>query len=218
MQLLSDDVLRASFSLPVSDARFRLLRAADHRELRWKNGLGVTTEIMISPPGAALDDFDWRVSIARVLTDGPFSIFGGIDRQLIVLDGRMTLAVEGRQPIELTRDSPALSFPGDVPARATLAKSPLIDLNVMTRRGRFLARIERAELTAHTRHICGADTTLIVALSSGFEVSLEDRRARLQQHDALVLADAAGVELRLRSRFSATYILVELHAAAKAPA
>ena len=28
----------------------------------WKNGGGETTEIAVSPPGAGLDDFDWRVA------------------------------------------------------------------------------------------------------------------------------------------------------------
>ncbi len=36
----------------------------------WKNGGGVTTEICVSPPSGA---FDWRVSIATVNADGPFS-------------------------------------------------------------------------------------------------------------------------------------------------
>ena len=49
----------------------------------WKNGGGETAEIAVSPPGAALDDFDWRLSMARVETDGPFSAFPGIDRTLV---------------------------------------------------------------------------------------------------------------------------------------
>ena len=50
----------------------------------WKNGGGSTTEIAIAPPGAGLDDFDWRISLATISEDGPFSVFPGIDRTLIL--------------------------------------------------------------------------------------------------------------------------------------
>jgi hypothetical protein len=57
-----------------------LLRAADHRTMPWKNGGGETTEIAVSPPHAGLADFDWRISMAKVASDGSFSIFPEIDR------------------------------------------------------------------------------------------------------------------------------------------
>ncbi|MEC4600651.1 HutD family protein, partial [Burkholderia vietnamiensis] len=41
----------------------------------WKNGGGVTREIAAYPPGAALDAFAWRVSVADVGAGGPFSRF-----------------------------------------------------------------------------------------------------------------------------------------------
>ena len=65
----------------------RIIRAADCRRMPWKNGRGETVEIAISPDGAGIDDFDWRLSMARVETDGPFSLFAGIDRTLAVLEG-----------------------------------------------------------------------------------------------------------------------------------
>jgi environmental stress-induced protein Ves len=58
------------------------LRAADRTPRPWKNGGGQTTDVAVFPDGAGLDDFDWRVSIARVDGDGPFSIFPGVDRPL----------------------------------------------------------------------------------------------------------------------------------------
>ena len=64
-----------------------VLRAADHRTMPWKNGGGSTTEIAAAPDGAGIDAFDWRVSMAVVAADGPFSEFPGIDRTLSILDG-----------------------------------------------------------------------------------------------------------------------------------
>jgi environmental stress-induced protein Ves len=65
----------------------RIIRAPDYKTMPWKNGGGTTTEIVVSPEGASLDDFDWRLSMAHVGTDGPFSGFPGIDRTLSVLNG-----------------------------------------------------------------------------------------------------------------------------------
>ena len=49
----------------------------------WKNGGGCTTEIAIAPPGASLDAFEWRISLATIAASGPFSAFPGVDRTLV---------------------------------------------------------------------------------------------------------------------------------------
>ncbi len=95
-----------------------ILKAENHRRMPWKNGGGVTVEIAIHPQGASVDDFDWRVSMATVASDGPFSVFPGIDRTLSVLEGDgILLDVEGRK-----RSSPAKAHrwllpPMRIPAR-----------------------------------------------------------------------------------------------------
>ena len=33
----------------------------------WKNGGGTTREVAVSPEGAGLDDFAWRISLAALL-------------------------------------------------------------------------------------------------------------------------------------------------------
>ena len=63
----------------------KIIRARDCRTTPWKNGGGSTTEIAVEPSGASLDTFAWRISVARVAADGPFSEFPGIDRTLAVL-------------------------------------------------------------------------------------------------------------------------------------
>ena len=60
----------------------RLLRNSDHRRMPWKNGGGETVEVIVHPEGASLSDFGWRVSMASVASDGPFSVFPDIDRTL----------------------------------------------------------------------------------------------------------------------------------------
>src|SRR5690606_24981691 len=50
----------------------------------WKNGGGTTLQLAISPKGASLEDFAWRISSAQVAVDGAFSSFPGADRSLAV--------------------------------------------------------------------------------------------------------------------------------------
>jgi environmental stress-induced protein Ves len=115
----------------------------------WKNGGGVTTEIAVSPPDVGLEEFDWRISMASVASDGPFSLFAGIDRTLSILEGEgIMLAIDGQEPLTLDRRSPPLSFPADRATTGMLVAGPITDLNVMTRRARMRHRVERASANA----------------------------------------------------------------------
>jgi environmental stress-induced protein Ves len=104
----------------------------------WKNGAGETTEIAVSPLGASLDAIDWRLSMASVAADGPFSIFEGIDRTLAVLEGEgIRLSFGNSAPVALSPSSPPFCFRGDVSVTGNLLGGPITDFNVMTRRGTF---------------------------------------------------------------------------------
>ncbi|WP_172963489.1 HutD/Ves family protein [Thalassospira marina] len=113
----------------------RVLRAGDYRRMPWKNGGGETVEIAVYPANAGLDDFAWRISMATVASDGPFSSFPGIDRTLSILKGAgMTLVIGDQPPITLTGETPPYPFAADVPTSAMLVDGAITDLNVMTRR------------------------------------------------------------------------------------
>ena len=162
----------------------RLVRFADLAPMRWKNGGGETRELAIHPPGAALDGFDWRISMARVAVDGPFSAFPEVDRTLVMLDGAgFDLAVEFAAPLRLTSFSEPYAFPADVATVATLVDGPVDDLNVMTRRGRFEHEVTARDLAGPIK-VEAAGGTLIVVCGAG-EVSAGD--AVLGRRDALVL-------------------------------
>lgn len=162
----------------------------------WKNGGGVTTEIAVSPPGAGLDDFDWRVSMARVESSGPFSGFAGVDRTLALLEGEgMVLDIAGRPPVEITRASAPLAFPADVPTQATLIAGPITDLNVMTRRARAAHTVERLLISAPTEIRADADAALILCVDGELRVA-GAASVQLGPLDALLLGPQAP-ELRL---------------------
>ncbi|WFP61282.1 HutD family protein [Mesorhizobium sp. WSM4904] len=166
----------------------RILRAAGYRVMPWKNGGGTTTEIAISPDGAGLDDFDWRISMARVETGGPFSSFVGVDRTLAVLEGDgIVLDIAGLPPARLTAASAPLSFPGDVRTGAALIGGPITDLNVMTRRGRFSHAVERLPLQGQVEIVPGDGTTIVLPVGGSIKVPM-DSVSLLGPLDALILA------------------------------
>jgi environmental stress-induced protein Ves len=163
----------------------RILRAADHRRMPWKNGGGITTEIAVFPDGAGLDAFQWRISMATVAADGPFSLFPGVDRTLSILEGGgIKLAVEGQPDVTLTPASPPHSFPADRPASAGLLSDPVCDLNVMTRRGLWRHRVER--LADGERNLSGGPAVVFCATGP---VTVADGRwsVLLGRHDAALM-------------------------------
>ncbi|MFJ7499014.1 HutD family protein [Serratia grimesii] len=108
----------------------------------WRNGGGETREIACCPPGA--QDFDWRASIATIAQDGPFSAFSGIDRSITLLEGDgVHLFSEGQIDHHLSQVGEPFVFSGDVALNATLLGGSSQDFNIMTRRGRWAARVQR---------------------------------------------------------------------------
>lgn len=113
----------------------RVVRVADRVRLPWKNGRGTTEQIAIGPDGATVQDgFDWRLSVANIEEDGPFSPFPGVDRTLVNLSptGIDLVAPEGS--FALGERFAFASFPGEWAIEGRLRHGPVRDLNVMTRR------------------------------------------------------------------------------------
>lgn len=167
------------------------LRAADRTPTPWKNGGGVTREVAIWPPNATLAAFDWRISIADIAAGGPFSAFPGVDRVLTVIAGRgLTLAVEGVGTVAMDAASPPLSFPGEAGCEATLGGGPIRDLNLMVRRGAYVARARRGVVDGTSALTGEAEATLVLALDP-----LTVDGQKLAAEDAVLLGRGETVRL-----------------------
>ena len=174
----------------------RLIRAAEHRVMPWKNGLGSTTEVAVHPAGASLGDFDWRISMASVTADGPFSVFAEIDRTLSVLNGAgIRLTVAGRQAEALNQASAPYAFPGDAATSASLIDGPITDLNVMTRRGRVTHRVERLELATPVERRADVTLTLVLCWRGTVFVEAGGEDARLDLFDSALFEAATSIRL-----------------------
>lgn len=171
----------------------RIIRAADYATMPWKNGGGTTTEIAVSPPGAALSDFDWRISMAHVGADGPFSSFPGIDRTLSLLGGQgLALVFDDGETVELDRSSEPFFFAADRAVSGRLTDGPIDDLNVMSRRGRWTHNVSRLTNGTH-QMAAGRGLLILVTRRGAWHVNGEG----LVAGDSAVLDGPGTVELTI---------------------
>lgn len=104
----------------------------------WRNGGGTTRELVVFP---VRENWHWRLSVADIAQDGPFSRFEDVERWFAVLSGSgVRLAIDGAEHT-LTSASAPVVFDGNAPARCELLQGPTQDFNLMVREGR--GRMER---------------------------------------------------------------------------
>ena len=170
----------------------RLIPASAYRRMPWKNGGGETVEIAVSPESATLNDFAWRLSMARVEAPGPFSLFPGVDRTLALLEGQaLVLNVDGRIAT-LTPDSAPLTFPADVPTHAELPEGGITDLNVMSRRGQAAHSAYRKVVDAPESLTCEGDDTFLLVRTGAVAVRADGSELTVRSGETLHMAASTG--------------------------
>jgi len=110
----------------------RVIPANEYRRERWRNQLGWTRQIAIG--GRDDQDWDWRLSIAEIERDAPFSPFPGIERELVLLRGQgLRLCFEDGEQVTLHPPHDRLRFSGARGVRGELLDGPTHDFNLMWR-------------------------------------------------------------------------------------
>ncbi|MET0281866.1 MAG: HutD family protein [Steroidobacteraceae bacterium] len=188
-----------------------LLPAGRYRRMPWKNGGGETFEIAVQPAGASLEDMDWRLSMAVVASDGPFSSFPGIDRTLSIVDGAGLLLDTGAEsgPVTLTAHTAPLHFAADVPTSATLIAGTVTDLNVMTRRASYQHRVRRIAVAGRYEMASTARELAVFCASGSVMCEAGDEAAALQPRDCALFTAAPG-GLVLAAAQGALVLIAEL--------
>ena len=179
-----------------------LLQSSAYQRTRWKNDGGWTTEIARAiEPGS--DDFRWRVSIAEIERDGPFSAFPGIERALLLLEGGgIELDIDAGEPRRLRQRFEQVHFAGEAAVYCRLLAGPTRDFNVMTRRA-----LQRAEVAA--RPMVGA---MVIFAEAGVEWLIHVHNGRISARTAHEHVQAAGGEtllLDFRRDRSAERVMLE---------
>ncbi len=189
----------------------RILRSADYRRMPWKNGGGETREIAVWPIGAALDALEWRISLATVATDGPFSSFPDVTRTLCVIHGAGIQMKVGLEPSRaLYVSSEPCTFDGEVATSASLIDGPIVDLNVMSRRGRYGHRVSRHLISGSREVLTTAESTVIFCRDGTVVCSVLSGRNELKADDC-AFVEGAPQAVQLDATHSAEILLIELY-------
>ncbi|RJT76246.1 HutD family protein [Arthrobacter cheniae] len=101
----------------------------------WRNGAGNTREIAAFRSAGSTVDFAWRVSVADLARNAPFSRLPGVDRTLLIASGDgIVLDVAGTST--QLDERAILVFSGEDDAAVTLSHGPAVAVNLMTARSR----------------------------------------------------------------------------------
>lgn len=172
---------------------WHLIHLAGVSASRWRNGGGVTRELL-AWPGA--QDWAWRLSVAEVASDGPFSRFDGVQRWFAVLDGAGVQLQLPDQTHVLTVDSAPLCFDGAVPVDCQLLDGATQDFNLMLRRDRASAHMQR--LSGVTRFVTDVPKTIaIYAMGAGAGVLFGQETFAVPPHSLAWRSLPAGAALQV---------------------
>lgn len=151
---------------------WKVIRYADHTEMPWKNGGGVTREIARQVDGAQPY---WRLSLATVDRSGPFSILPGCERIILLLEGQpMSLHFDDGEVMTLGRDEPR-RFSCERPLQAVLqGPGERRDLNLIWSGDALDASVQTVNFNGHWKFGSSATFRTIVVATKGESLARVD--------------------------------------------
>jgi environmental stress-induced protein Ves len=153
----------------------------------WANGRGTSYEIASDRNEAG--KWTWRLAMAPVNEDGPFSRIECVNRFLAVVEGAGMLLSVDRKKLQCL-PMQVVQFRGDAITEATLTDGPIMDINLMVRRKEAegeMAIISNAGL------LNGA--SIVVAVGGSAQVKSGDSTIDLERHDSILECDAETISL-----------------------
>ncbi|HTA66296.1 MAG TPA: HutD family protein [Xanthomonadaceae bacterium] len=195
--------------------------ANEYRRVRWRNGQGWTREIatgvmatpaerqasegpqadLRSPAGASAQvAWDWRLSIAEIEQNGPFSEFAGCDRVLVLLSGQgMNLDFADGTRAELAPPHGRIAFASEQGVQCALVDGPTTDFNAIVRRDHCSMQVYHRPLVGSMVFFAEAGVLWAIHLMAGrATVKSGDESAGLNAGDT-VLFDNGGGDASVRS-------------------
>lgn len=189
----------------------RTITLADMPAQLWRNGAGLTRPIasgvarrtaakaLVAGSIPNIDAFDWRISLADIKGDGPFSVFPGIDRCAVLL-GSNGITLSGPSGSSYLQPLQPLSFSGEEELEARCDPEPESAmpqiLNLMVRRNSMRSEVRVVDAI----YRCPAAATLFILIAAGrWEFVPPDQAARTPLsvgHAGLLHECGAGAVLR----------------------
>lgn len=115
-----------------------ILYVRDMPESAWKNGGGLTRVLAAHP--CALKQH-WRISLATITRDGPYSSFVGLMRHQTIVSGAGLALCGDADQIDLSKRQ-GRAFSGDLALMARLKAGPVTALNVIWDEDQFSADVQ----------------------------------------------------------------------------
>lgn len=169
-----------------------VLRESRYVTVPWKNGGGVTREILRSPPESTA--FDWRLSLATIDSPGPFSAFDGYQRTLVLVRGagiELNFAQHGTSKLDSVGQTAC--FDGAWQTSCTLLDGPSSDLNLMISRQRAQSASRAVQLTA-AETIQTADWSEILVCCLSGAIRLTNTAGEMESLNSIDVARCSAVD------------------------
>jgi environmental stress-induced protein Ves len=153
----------------------------------WANGRGTSYEIVSDRNES--DEWTWRLAMAPVNEDGPFSRIECVNRFLAVIQGNGMLLSVDRKKVQC-RPMQVVRFRGDAITDAMLTDGPITDINLMIRRKEADGEMT---IVAEAGQLRGA--SIVVAIGGSAQVQCGDSTIELEPHDSMLECDGETVSL-----------------------
>lgn len=181
----------------------RIISFSELESAPWKNGGGTTREITAARIG---DMLVWRLSMADVASDGPFSNFEGYTRILTVIEGKGVRLVGKDRVLDAHYGAP-VEFSGASPIEAKLTDGPIRDLNLIFDPKRCGGKVELAKAPMHLKLEANLNRTYAII---GFEGKTRLDAMKVLHFGDTALIEAGPVELELADNAAALIVTLNL--------
>lgn len=183
----------------------RHLARADYIAMPWRNAAGITHEIAREP--AQGEDFSWRLSLASLQVNGPFSSYVGYQRCVALVEGHgFRLHIGGARDRELRTRGSHVIFDGASDTRCELLDGPCTDLSLIVRAPGLIDHVSELAIGPEQELKSPAARTLaLFVLRGAISAQTPARSARtptraaffrLNLHDTLLLPGGESWSLK----------------------
>jgi environmental stress-induced protein Ves len=188
----------------------KIIKSDAHRTSKWSGG--TTTELFIDPPGTdfKLGDFRFRLSTATVESErSEFTSLPGVSRQLMILDGSISICHEGRYSKTMKKFDMDM-FEGDW---KTTSEGKCTDFNLMTcgkTKGTFKSMLLQKDQFVHYSPEHTLDSIFIYLYSGHLQMDFNANYILVQSGDLVCINAPFGSDIQFQALDDSELIISEL--------
>ena len=175
--------------------KYRIIPSVEFKTVPWKNGKGVTKELLVKYEQGR-NEFIFRLSMAGVTENGPFSHFSGYDRVLMMIEGNgITLQHSDGKVNDIKNSADMAVFSGDLKTEAVLKDGPIKDFNVITLRG--VCRSEVLAIKGETVFAENVGELFVLCCGDAVIVESAERKVTVEHYHLLHITEIVSGAIRI---------------------